>query len=139
MKQYKCYLSFVVKLLSEHGFQTEMENFQKELDEEIRNAILKNNEESEEEFPDDLNDFKVFDKNEDDGMLNKRNLRRCRKCKELRTQLYIAWGLDRDTILKFIRSTTSRVPYLPNLDGFFGGQPCRREYDKHEPSKKFRG
>ena len=114
MKKYKCYLSFVVKVLAENGFQTEMEDFQKEFKEEIEKAILKNNLTSEEEFPYGLDDFKVFK----DGMLSRRNLRRCRKCRKLRPLLYIAWGLDRDTILNFIRSKTSRVPYLPNLDGF---------------------
>lgn len=118
MKKYKCYFSFVLKVLAVNGMAREYNDFKDELV-----AILKKSMDEHNDFqlPWSVNEFKTLRP----IMRSREDLHR-----SVKGQLSNGWNLDRDILVKFHQSINVKVAIVPNLDGFYGGKPCVRSSDE---------
>jgi len=109
MKKYKCYFSFVLKVLAVNGMAREYNDFKDEL-----SAVLKKSMEEHNDFelPWSVNEFKTLRP----VMRSREDLHR-----SVKGQLSNGWNLDRDILVKFHQSVNVKVAIVPNLDGFYGG------------------
>ena len=129
MKDNDCYLSFVMKLLSQHKRTDELNLFKVELAMVI---VAATNANDDFDIPYDVvSGFpRVFQQ-----MFSRESMRSCSVCKLIRVPILLAWNVDRQMIVDFLRTTYTRYAKLPNLDGFYGGKACKRTWS--DQSKKY--
>ena len=120
MKDNVCYLSFVMKLLKQHKRTNELDNFKQELKMVIAAATAADDEF---DIPYDIPEFNALQQ-----MFSRQSMRSCSVCKLIRVPIQLAWNLDRQMIVDFHQTTETRYANIPNLDGFYGGEACKRTW-----------
>ena len=120
MKDNVCYLSFVMKLLKQHKRTNELDNFKQELKMVIDAATAADDEF---DIPYDIPEFNALQQ-----MFSRQSMRSCSVCKLIRVPIQLAWNLDRQMIVDFHQTTETRYANIPNLDGFYGGEACKRTW-----------
>ena len=109
-----------MKLLKQHKRTNELNKFKQELKMAIDAATAADDEF---DIPYDISEFNAFQQ-----MFSRQSMRSCSVCKLIRVPIQLAWNLDRQMIVDFHQTTETRYANIPNLDGFYGGEACKRTW-----------